>query len=122
MMQPMNVQQALQDISNRLDKARRKLAAAELREDEPIIRQFQREIRQLEKEFASVNDLKKRQVGSKADEIRAMEFCRELTKEEQADLGKLKKRVKGLVVVHPLTGLGREMGITAVMGFSEKIF
>jgi ribosome-associated protein len=45
-----------------------------------------------------------------------------LTKAEQADMGKLNKSVKGLVVVHPLTALGREMGIKDVTGFAPAKF
>ncbi|HEY7773006.1 MAG TPA: YibL family ribosome-associated protein [Marinagarivorans sp.] len=118
----MNVQQAIQDLNNRLDKCRRKLAAAELREDEVIAKQFQREIKQIEKELASTKELKQRQTGSKANEIRALAFNRALTKAEQADMGQLKKSVKGLVVVHPMTALGREMGVKEVTGFAPKAF
>ncbi|BCD96565.1 YibL family ribosome-associated protein [Marinagarivorans cellulosilyticus] len=118
----MNVQQALQDLNNRLDKCRRKLAAAELREDEVIARQFKREIQQIEKELASTKELKQRQVVSKAASIKAFPFNRALTKAEQADMGKLKKAAKGLVVVHPMTALGREMGVAVVTGFAPKAF
>ena len=51
-----------------------------------------------------------------------MAFNRELTKAEQADMGKLKKSVRGLVVVHPLTALGRELAIEKVTGFASKKF
>jgi len=37
-------------------------------------------------------------------------------------MGKLKKSVRGLVVVHPLTALGREIGVTAVTGFAPASF
>ncbi len=40
----------------------------------------------------------------------SLPFRRAITKKEQADMGKLKKSVRGLVVVHPMTALGREMG------------
>lgn len=118
----MNLQQALQDKSNRLDKARRKLAAATLREDAPMMRQFEREIKKLEAEVASNKELKARQTGSKAQTIKAMAFNRALTKKEQADMGKLKKAVKGIVVVHPLTAIGRELGVEVVTGFAPSTF
>lgn len=118
----MNVQQAIQALSNRLDKCRSKLAAAELREDEVIARQFKREIQQIEKELASNKELQRRQTGSKALEVKALPFSRVLTKAEQADMGKLKKSAKGLVVVHPMTALGREMGVKVVTGFALKAF
>ncbi len=36
----------------------------------------------------------------------SLPFRRAITKKEQADMGKLKKSVRGLVVVHPMTALG----------------
>lgn len=118
----MNVTETLQTLNNRLDKCRRKLAAAQKREDEAVARQFQREIDRIEKELASTKNLKERQVGSKAQDIKALAFHRVLTKAEQGDMGQLKKAVKGLVVVHPLTAVGREMGVTEVTGFAPKVF
>ena len=41
---------------------------------------------------------------------------------EQADMGKLKKSVRGLVVVHPMTALGREMGLKEMTGFAKSEF
>ncbi|BFO07527.1 hypothetical protein GGER_00370 [Serratia rubidaea] len=35
-------------------------------------------------------------------------------------MGALKKSVRGLVVVHPMTALGREMGLKAVTGYAKK--
>lgn len=118
----MNLQQALQDLTNRLDKARRKHAAATLREDTPMIRQFERDIKKYEAELAANKELKTRETGSKAQAIKAMPFNRALTKQEQADMGKLKKQVRGIVVVHPLTAVGREVGVSAVTGFAPKAF
>lgn len=37
-------------------------------------------------------------------------------------MGKLKKSVRGLVVVHPMTALGREMGLQEMTGFSKTAF
>ena len=42
--------------------------------------------------------------------------------EEQADMGALKKSARGLIVVHPMTALGREMGLKAVTGYAKKAF
>ncbi|EIC85612.1 YibL family ribosome-associated protein [Serratia sp. M24T3] len=49
-------------------------------------------------------------------------FSREITKKEQADMGSFKKAVRGVIVVHPMTALGREMGLKAVTGFAKKAF
>ena len=45
-----------------------------------------------------------------------MPFQRAMFKKEQADMGDLKKSVRGLVVVHPMTALGREMGLQEMTG------
>ena len=52
----------------------------------------------------------------------SMPHRRAITKKEQADMGKLKKSVRGLVVVHPMTALGREMGLKEMTGFSKTAF
>ena len=41
---------------------------------------------------------------------------------KEADMGKLKKSVRGLVVVHPMTALGREMGLKEMTGFARSEF
>ena len=51
-----------------------------------------------------------------------MPFKRPITKKEQADIGKLKKAVRGLIIVHPMTALGREMGLDDMTGFSKTDF
>lgn len=118
----MKLQQRLQELHNQLDKSRRRLDAAKLREDEHMISKLTREIKKMEAELAANKEIKQREAGSKAKSIQAMPFNRALTKEEQADMGKLKKAVKGLVVVHPLTAIGREMGVKVVTGFAKKPF
>lgn len=37
-------------------------------------------------------------------------------------MGTLKKAVRGIVVVHPMTALGREMGLKEVTGYAKKRF
>lgn len=34
----------------------------------------------------------------------------------------MKKAVRGIVVVHPMTALGREMGLKEVTGYAKKAF
>ncbi len=84
--------------------------------------QFQAEIESLTKAIASAKNQNDREVSGKGNSIKALAFNRELTKEEQADMGKLKKSVRGLIVVHPLTALGRELAIENVTGFAPKKF
>ena len=118
----MNLKQELQQLNNRLDKSRRKLATAELRREQPIILQFQQEIERLNKRVDTVKNTLSRQLSNKSAAVKALPFRRALTKAEQADMGRLKKSVRGLVVVHPLTALGRELGVDEVSGFARKEF
>ena len=118
----MNLNKEIQQINNKLDLQRRKRQAAVSRGDDILIAQFDREIAALEKRRASIKGQQSRSNNSKAEMLQAMKFKRALSKAEQADMGKLKKSVKGLVVVHPLTALGREMGLDEVTGFSPESF
>ncbi|WP_133407480.1 YibL family ribosome-associated protein [Parashewanella tropica] len=118
----MNLKEELQTLTNKLDKSRRKLSAAQERGDEKIVLQFKQEIAALTKRITAVKSQQQRQLNNKGSKIQNLAFHRSLTKAEQADLGKLKKSVRGLVVVHPMTALGREMGINSVTGFAPKEF
>ncbi|WP_250656937.1 YibL family ribosome-associated protein [Alkalimarinus coralli] len=118
----MNLKQELQQLNNKLDKTRRKFVAAEKRFDQEIIAQSRMEIAALTKQIESLKNAQANQISSKGGKIKSMAFSRPLTKSEQADMGKLKKSVKGLVVVHPLTALGREIGVSEVTGFAPKAF
>lgn len=117
-----NVKQELQKLNDRLDKYRRKLAQAEQRRNQELIVQFSQELEATTKKIADLKGQQTRQVNSKAESIKALAFHRELTKAEQADMGKLKKSVRGLVVVHPLTALGRDIGVKVVTGFAPAEF
>jgi len=118
----MNLKQDLQQMNNRLDKLRRKLAGAQERGDKAIAGQATKEIETITKKINSAKGQQKRQVSKQGSDVKSLAFNRVLTKAEQADMGKLKKSVKGLVVVHPMTALGREMGIKEVTGFAPKAF
>lgn len=66
--------------------------------------------------------LHSQKLSKEAQKLMKMPFQRAITKKEQADMGKLKKSVRGLVVVHPMTALGREMGLQEMTGFSKTAF
>ncbi|AZG36755.1 MAG: YibL family ribosome-associated protein [Shewanella psychromarinicola] len=118
----MNLKQELQTWNDKLDKFRRKLAAAEARGDAAIVLQFKKEVATVTKRIANIKGQQTRQFSQEGTALKALGFKRTLTKAEQADMGKLNKSVKGLVVVHPLTALGREMGIKDVTGFAPAKF
>lgn len=118
----MKVNQQLQSLNNQLDKARRKLAAAQERGDKTVELQFGRDIEACEKQIAGLKKKQGRELNNQSGDIKSLPFHRELTKAEQADMGKLKKAVRGLVVVHPLTALGKQMKLAKVTGYAPKAF
>ena len=118
----MNLKQELQQLNVKLDKTRRKLVAAEKRFDQNVISQSRQEIAALSKQIESMKGAQSTQIGQQGAKVKAMPFNRVITKAEQADMGKLKKSVRGLIVVHPMTALGKEVGVTEVTGFARKAF
>lgn len=118
----MSINKEIQQLSNRLDKCKHKLDSAVSRRDQTIILQTEQEIETLTKSLNQLKNKQKYELNKERKSLSDMPFHRELTKEEQADLGKLKKSVKGLIVVHPLTKIGKELRLDAVTGFAPKPF
>jgi ribosome-associated protein len=118
----MSIKQQLQQQSNRLDKCRHNLVAAKQRKDQSLIAELTLEIATITATIADMKAQQGQQLSAKGTVIQAMAFSRPLTKAEQGDMGKLKKTVRGLVVVHPLTALGRELGIKKVTGYAAAEF
>ena len=118
----MNLKQELQNRNNRRDKVQSRLAAAQRREDKEVIAQATRNIEKINRKIAHLKGQQNTEVSSKVQSIKALAFSRALTKEEQADMGKLKKSVRGLMVVHPLTALGKEIQVDVVTGFAPAKF
>jgi len=73
-------------------------------------------------EIERLRDKRDDKLSKEAQKLMDLPFSREITKKEQADMGTLKKSVRGLVVVHPMTALGREMGLKVMTGFAKKPF
>jgi ribosome-associated protein len=118
----MSVKQQLQTLSNQLDKCKSRLATARQRNNDDHAVKLEGEIETLAKKIAGLKGQQGRQMSVKAEAVKALAFSRTLSKTEQADMGALKKSVRGLVVVHPLTALGREMELLAVTGFAPGEF
>ena len=111
----------IDDAQSRLDMAMAQ--ELEARQNQDLTRrQLQLLVNQPVGKIAKLKGQQGRQLSDKGGVIKAMPFSRPLTKAEQADMGQLKKSVRGLVVVHPLTALGREIGVTAVTGFAPASF
>lgn len=118
----MSLKAELQTLNNKKDKIQRKLDKARARADIEMLALAERELAAVTKQLEALKGQQGRQNSDKATTIKEMAFNRALTKAEQADLGKLKKSVKGLITVHPLTALGRELGVTVMTGYAPKSF
>lgn len=118
----MDVKKQLQQKHDRLDVCRHKYAAAKARKDRTVALQFASEIDELTAQITQLKSHQGEQFSGKAQQLKKMRFQRVLTKAEQADMGKLKKSVRGLIVVHPMTALGKEMKVEKVTGFAATEF
>ncbi|MBL4831501.1 MAG: YibL family ribosome-associated protein [Aliivibrio sp.] len=117
-----NVKEELQKLNNRLDRCKYRLDAAAKRDDQSIVKQFKVEIETINKKIAKMKGRQQHTVGNQGSEVLRMPFKRVLTKAEQADMGKFKKSVRGVIVVHPMTALGREIGIKEMTGYAPQAF
>ncbi|NOH21874.1 YibL family ribosome-associated protein [Vibrio europaeus] len=118
----MSLKQELQSIHNRLENCKRKLEAAKGRGDQEMITKFTNDIDKLTKKSNSMKHKQSYDMNKERKSLLDMPFSREITKAEQADMGKLKKSVKGLVVVHPMTKLGKELKLKVMTGYAPKKF
>ncbi|GAK85982.1 hypothetical protein JCM19238_3572 [Vibrio ponticus] len=118
----MSLKQDLQKLHNRLDSAQRKLDAAKNRGDQAMITKFTDDVEDLTKKVNSLRGKQDYDLNKERKSLLDMPFSREITKAEQADLGKLKKSVKGLVIVHPMTKIGKQLRLDAMTGFAPKKF
>lgn len=118
----MSIKQELQQLKSRLDKSQRKLEGAKTRGDSELITKFTNDIEDLNKKISQLSHKQNFELNKERKALLDMPFSREITKQEQADMGKLKKSVRGLVVVHPLTKLGKELKLDVVTGFAPKAF
>ena len=118
----MSTKQELQNLNNRLDKYNRKLDAAKARGDQEMITKFTDEVDKLAKKVHTIKSKQSYDLNKERKKLKAMGFSREITKSEQADIGKLKNSVKGLVLVHPMTKLGKSMELSVMTGFASSPF
>ena len=108
-------------LSDRLDAIRHQQADLSLVEAADKYAELEKEKATLEAEIARLREVHSQKLSKEAQKLMKMPFQRNY-KKEQADMGKLKKSVRGLVVVHPMTALGREMGLQEMTGFSKTAF
>jgi len=87
-----------------------------------LIAQHMKEKEKIAAEITRLKGVVVAKLSKQAQELTKLPFSREITKKEQADMGTLKKTVRGIIVVHPMTALGREMGLKVVTGYAKKSF
>lgn len=109
-------------LNDRLDLIRHKMAGMQLTNEAEKHAELEKEKATLEIEIVRLKAVRSNKLSKEAQKLVDMPFKRPITKKEQADIGKLKKAVRGLIIVHPMTALGREMGLDDMTGFSKTDF
>lgn len=109
-------------LSDQLDALNHKDLTQPLLESPELYAANQQEKEVLIAEIARLKVLWSKNLSKQGQQLEKLSFSRPITKKEQADMGSLKKRVRGLIVVHPMTALGREMGLSEVTGYADKPF
>lgn len=109
-------------LSDRLDLIRHQMASMQLTNNTEKYAELEKEKATLEIEIVRLKAVRSTKLSKEAQKLVDMPFKRAITKKEQADIGKLKKAVRGLTIVHPMTALGREMGLNDMTGFSKTDF
>jgi ribosome-associated protein len=118
----MSLKEQTQQLNNQLDKCKHKLEAAKSRGDNEMITKFTNDLEALNKQLNSLKGKQDYNLNKERRKLSDMAFSREITREEQADIGKLKKSVKGLVIVHPMTKLGKALQLEVMTGFAPRKF
>mgnify|MGYP003605761564 FL=1 len=108
-------------LSDMLDALNHKDATVIQAGNAELIAKHEEEKEKLAAEIARLKEVREKKLSTEAQKLEKL-FSREITKKEQADMGTLKKTVRGIVVVHRMTALGREIGLKAVTGFAKKEF
>ncbi|WP_045048803.1 YibL family ribosome-associated protein [Rouxiella chamberiensis] len=109
-------------LSDMLDALNHKDATVIQQGVSELIDQHMKEKEKLAAEIERLRGVREVKLSAEAQKLAKLPYSREITKKEQADMGTLKKAVRGIIVVHPMTALGREMGLKAVTGYAKKAF
>lgn len=109
-------------LSDRLDAIGHQQAAMSLVNEAEQYAELEKEKATLEIEITRLCAMRNQKLSKEGQKLQALPYRRAITKKEQADMGKLKKSVRGLIIVHPMTALGREMELQEMTGFSRTEF
>ncbi|MFU0910278.1 YibL family ribosome-associated protein [Kluyvera intermedia] len=116
------VKNEIKRLSDLLDAIRHQQAALSLVDGAEKYAELEAEKEKLETKIARLREVHSQKLSKEAQNLAKLPFSRAITKKEQANLGALKKSVRGIIVVHPMTALGREMGLQAMTGFAKTEF
>ncbi|KGT95112.1 hypothetical protein NG99_05620 [Erwinia typographi] len=116
------VQAEIRTLSDKLDALTRKESALLESGDAEKLGDLLKEKDKLTQELERLRGVREEKLSKEAQKLKQMPFNRAITKKEQANMGALKKSVRGIVVVHPMTALGREMGLKEMTGFAKTAF
>ncbi|MFC3393420.1 YibL family ribosome-associated protein [Brenneria rubrifaciens] len=109
-------------LSDQLDALTRKQVALLAQGDAEAIALNLEACEKLSAEIERLRNVRVEKLSQEAQKLSRLPFSRAITKKEQANMGALKKSVRGLVIVHPMTALGREMGLKEMTGYAPKPF
>lgn len=118
----MKEQAEIKRLSDMLDALNHKDTTVIQQGNVDLIAQHMKEKEKMAAEIQRLKEVRVKNLSVQAQELTKMPFSRVITKKEQADMGSLKKVARGLIVVHPMTALGREMGLKEVTGYAKKAF
>ena len=116
------VQQEIKTLSDKLDALKHKEHGLLITGDSEQLGELLKEKDKLAAEIERLRGVRADKLSKEAQKLQKMPFSRAITKKEQANMGALKKSVRGLIVVHPTTALGREMGLKEMTGFARTEF
>jgi len=116
------IQTEIKTLSDKLDALNHKEAALLASGDSEKLGELLAEKDKLAAEIERLRNVRAEKLSKEAQQLKKMPFSRPITKKEQANMGALKKSVRGLIVVHPTTALGREMGLKEMTGFAKAEF
>lgn len=116
------IQAEIKTLSDKLDALTRKEPLLLEAGDAEKLGELLKEKEKLVIELERLRGVREEKLSKEAQKLKQLPFNRAITKKEQANMGALKKSVRGLIVVHPMTALGREMGLTEVTGFAKAAF
>lgn len=109
-------------LSDQLDALNRKEPQLMEAGDAEKLGELLKEKETLVNEIERLRNVREQKLSDEARKLQKMPFSRVINKKEQANMGALKKSVRGLVVVHPMTALGRELGLSEMTGYAKKPF